>query len=604
MTDVKVLLEELREESETGKLAQVVETRSSRRRWLLFAGAAVVAMIAAAGVWFSRSGASLPRPRLVPLTTTAGSEDSPSFSPDGNQVAFAWNGENEDNWDIYVKIIGSATALRLTTDAAADRSPAWSRDGRQIAFVKMGAPRGIYLVSPLGGPEQKILDFDAEAGSLSWSPDGKFLVVAKSYRQESPGTGDGSLFLIPVQGGEPRPILVPKTGHWYLCPAFAPSNRMLAFASCGGATTNESCDLSVVDLGVDWLPQGRTRQPATGILSFQGLAWTADGRSLVYSGGPSHHFSLAVVNVAGGDPRHLETGEQGAFQPAVALNGNRLAFSRSMGNYDIWRLHAGEKPQPFLVSSLTDQNAQFSADGRRIAFASNRNVEGIAIWLANADGTGLVQLTRGPESYHGSPRWSPDGRLVAFDAQNTQGQWNIKVVDSGGGQSRQLTGGAFTNVVPGWSRDGKWIYFGSDRSGRFEIWRAPAQGGEAGQVTRDGGYVALESVDAKMLYYTKSSYSGPLYARPLAGGAETQILEYVAFRGFQVFEDGIYYIARDRPRNHEIRFYDFATGKSRSIGALEARVNLGLSVSPDRKTFLFTASATSGNDLMLIENFR
>src|SRR5262249_38714417 len=157
---------------------------------LLFAGAAVVAMIAAVGVWFSRSGANLPRPRLIPLTTTAGSEDSPSFSPDGNQVAFAWNGENEDNWDIYVKIIGSATALRLTTDAAADRSPAWSRDGRQIAFVKMGAPRGIYLVSPLGGPEQKILDFDAEAGSLSWSPDGKFLVVAKSYRQESPGAGD------------------------------------------------------------------------------------------------------------------------------------------------------------------------------------------------------------------------------------------------------------------------------------------------------------------------------------------------------------------------------------------------------------------------------
>jgi hypothetical protein len=67
---------------------------------------------------------------------------------------------------------------------------------------------------------------------------------------------------------------------------------------------------------------------------------------------------------------------------------------------------------------------------------------------------------------------------------------------------------------------------------------------------------------------------------------------------------GICYLTRDWQRNHEIRFYDFATGQSRVIGALEARLSIGLSVSPDRKTFLFTGSATSGSDLVLIENFR
>src|SRR5207247_4760714 len=121
----------------------------------------------------------------------------------------------------YVKMVGSATALRLTTDAAVDRDPAWSPDGRQIAFVKLGNQPGIYLISPLGGPEQKILDFDADAAPPSWSPDGKFLVMAKRYRQEAPDPGAGTLFLVPAQGGEARPILAPKPGRWYRHHVFA-----------------------------------------------------------------------------------------------------------------------------------------------------------------------------------------------------------------------------------------------------------------------------------------------------------------------------------------------------------------------------------------------
>src|SRR5437016_4760011 len=69
------------------------------------------------------------------LTTFAGSENYPAFSPDGNHVAISWNGEKQDNWDVYVKMIGTATALRLTADAADDLYPAWSPDRRQIAFL-------------------------------------------------------------------------------------------------------------------------------------------------------------------------------------------------------------------------------------------------------------------------------------------------------------------------------------------------------------------------------------------------------------------------------------------------------------------------------------
>ena len=270
-------------------------------------------------------------------------------------------------------------------------------------------------------------------------------------------------------------------------------------------------------------------------------------------------------------------------------------------------MEVGRKPEPFLVSSMLDLNAQFSPDGRRIAFASARGIDRAAIWLCDANGANLVQLTRGPGTYDGSPRWSPDGRWIAFDALGDDGRRSVKVVESTGGQPSYLNSGfQWSNKVPSWSRDGKWIYFTTDRTGRWEIWRVPAQVGTAEQITTDGGYVALESADGKNLYYTKTgSYGGePLYVRPLGSAEERRLLEGVAARGFDVFEDGIYYLAATGPRKAEIRFHEFATGRSRSVSAIDAPLGLGLSVSPNRRTILFTEFASGGIDLMLIENFR
>src|SRR5207244_9087659 len=91
-------------------------------------------------LWFIRSRLKPPEPALaaVPLATYPGFQGQPSFSPDGNQVAFHWNGQKQDNYDIYVKLIGTGgSPLRLTTDPAADLSPAWSPDGRFIAFLRL-----------------------------------------------------------------------------------------------------------------------------------------------------------------------------------------------------------------------------------------------------------------------------------------------------------------------------------------------------------------------------------------------------------------------------------------------------------------------------------
>ena len=130
---------------------------------------AVVALaVAGVAVWINRSTTKMPDAPLtaVPLTSYPGEERQPSFSPDGNQVAFSWNGEKQDNFDIYVKLIGPGTQLRLTTAPEADTCPAWSPDGSSIAFIREGlrGKASVFLISPLGPPERRVAEI-SETGT-------------------------------------------------------------------------------------------------------------------------------------------------------------------------------------------------------------------------------------------------------------------------------------------------------------------------------------------------------------------------------------------------------------------------------------------------------
>jgi hypothetical protein len=148
-----------------------------------------------------------------------------------------------------------------------------------------------------------------------------------------------------------------------------------------------------------------------------------------------------------------------------------------------------------------------------------------------------------------------------------------------------VTSSRAADYIPSWSRDGKWIYFGSNRSGEYQVWKVPADRGEAVKVTRNGGFEAFESPDSQWVYYTKGDdvVAKGLWRMPRNGGEEFPVLESVDVRSFAVVKEGIYFVPRKAAGHYSIQFFDFATKRIRSIATIESAVEPYLpvlSVSP------------------------
>jgi Tol biopolymer transport system component len=179
------------------------------------------------------------------------------------------------------------------------------------------------------------------------------------------------------------------------------------------------------------------------------------------------------------------------------------------------------------------------------------------------------------------------------------------VINAEGGSARRLRTEPFENNVPNWSRDGRWIYFASSRSGTGQIWKMPAQGGQAAQVTKQGGFAALESIDGKFLYYVKAA-TGPIWRMPVEGGEESLILDrQIAWSHWRVMEKGILFLDSGATRP-EIDFFDVVTHQLKQIATVGRERGMwgGFAVSPDGRRILFARVDQIDSEIVLVENFR
>ena len=564
----------------------------------------------AVGIQSANASAGSSRMHAGRLTDLPGAAWGPAFSPDGDKITFIWNGENPINGDVYVQLVGGERPLRLThTDRGIVCCANWSPDGREIAFGRCDESGGaVFLVPALGGPERKLTDVvcpNDEAGYPSWTPDGSSLLLADRC---TPAAQRG-IVLFSLKTGEKRCLASPPphSAEGDSNPVLSPDGKTVAYQS----NTTLVPEIYTVPIS-----GGTPRQITNEGTGAAAPMWSSDGRSIVFLSPRSGLPGIWRTAAAGGGVIERET-----VYPAVgslSRDGRRLAYvasgDLSTGSPSVvWRVSLASpggrviSRNKILSGDGGDFSAQPSPDGQQVAFQSARSGKCGEIWKSDLNGGNLLQMTFFEKGFSGTPRWSPDGKWIAFD-NHTVEHGQIYLIDSEGRNLHVVTSGNYENVVPSWSRDGTALYFASNRTGTPQVWKLNLGTGHEAQVTQHGGFAAFESYDAKTLYYSRFD-GGGLWSMPVGGGKEEQVTAapHKGYWGhFAVTDTGIYLLDSNAAPKPAIMFYSFQTKRLTPVLQLDdlpVSWSANLAASPDGRTVLFS-QATRHSSITMVENFQ
>ena len=428
------------------------------------------------------SDGSNPRRLTNLLLSTQYLDDPPSWSwsPSGRRIAFV--AERNGNWDIYVVDTDGTNLHNLTNDSAGDGPPSWSPDGRHIAFVSTRDGNAeLYVMDSDGNNPRRLTDHSAWDGSPSWSPDGRHIAF------ESRRDGNAELYVMDSDGSNPRRL----TDHsaWDEYPSWSPDGRHIAFVS----TRDGNAELYV--MGSDG---SNLRRLTDHSARDEYPSWSPDGRHIAFVSTRDRdgngNEELYVMGSDGSNLRRLTTDI--GFSPSWSPDGRHIAFvSGKKGVYVIEFREAGSGGTPLdqmeevagAIRRLTNHSADdwspsWSPDGRHIAFSSERD-DNFEIYVMGSDGSNPRRLTN-HSAGDGHPSWSPDGRHIAF-ASWRDGNFEIYVMGSDGSNPRRLTHDSARDFSPSWSPDGRHIAFSSERDDNFEIYVMGSDGSNPRRLTHD-----------------------------------------------------------------------------------------------------------------------
>ena len=581
--------------------------RFLKRAWLITGIAGFIAASASVAIWAWLHGRNtdLKVVGISRITTYSGDEREPSLSPDGREVAFSWEGETGDNRDVYIKHIGQHDPVRLTNDSAEDAQPAWSPDGKSIAFLRRrsGTRADIMLVPAIGGTERKLREIRLgkwlNTRVLAWTPDGKWIC----FTDETAVSGHHRLFLLSPESNAVR-LLLPEeeNGIGDSSPAFSPDTRWLAYARFQYPFNSK---LLIQRLSPDLIPQGTPLVIKDAGVNPKAPVWMSAGRRILFLDG-----SRIMDAEIGGSAHPLYVSPSVFGELTLATSSRRLLAPMQSVGGEIWMLPLGGQwlkirgsAYRILQSSSGEGQPRFSPDGRSLAFTSDRSGAS-EVWIADSDGSRPRQLTY--KSFHiaGYVRWSPDSKLVAFHGRlpSEPQIYTARIAD---GLVTQLTHRKPGLMAPSWASDGMSIYADALENGKNRTYRVPVPGGEP-QLLFEGSD-AIELPARNLLIFEKEDESG-IYYRSLIGdiakNPEHLIVSdyHTPWGGFYPVDNGIYYIgSTSAGRALAFRFYSFDTGSSMDVGAAPNNLGVGLAVTPDRTRLAYSTNSRGSEDLIQID---
>jgi serine/threonine protein kinase len=414
--------------------------------------AALLLVAVAIGGWallHRRKGNAEKSPRTFKqLTFADGLEIFPTLAPDGK--SFAYVSSQSGNRDIYVQRVDGRTATDITSDTSEDDSePAFSPDGSQIAFRSERNGGGIYVMGVTGESALRLTDF---GHNPSWSPDGTRIVVSTAAT-------------------ELKPNLHPSKGDLWIIDARTGAKRLLFQA--GGDRANRTGESDAVQ--PNWSPSGKR-------IAFWGVSQQFAQRDIWTIDPDAPQPYQTVVRVTSDPAIH--------WNPVWSPDGRYLYFgSDADGTLNLWRVAMNEEtgkpadvPEPLSLPAPASGNFAFSQQGDLVFTTVNRTYRLIALPFDAS------RATVGPptELFGGAQEMlsfepSPNHQTVAFTTSGAQE--DLFVANADGSRLRQLTNDAARDRGATWSRDGRTLYFYSNRDGAYHIWSIHADGGGLARVT-------------------------------------------------------------------------------------------------------------------------
>jgi Tol biopolymer transport system component/serine/threonine protein kinase len=568
----------------------------------------VVALVGATGYYWLRppgpDPGAVPEARVaVPLTSEPGDERWPNLSPDGTRIAFAWLAPGATGGRIAIKTLGSDAVVQLTEGAADEATPVWSPDGQQIAFVRTVREREpqwqICLTPVAGGPTRVLHTMAFSTPGLAWWPARNALLFPTRVSRTDPFR----LAALDLATREVRFLTDPSASPEMAAPgdfgpAVAPDGRRVAFLR----ETKEGRDVYMLDPGT-----GVETQLTRDRYRVSGLTWAPDGEALIMSSPRSGVEALYRVSLSDGAITRIANSGEGAVHPMANQAG--LVYSQAHDDANIYRadLSDGRAAGPsrsIIASTRGDAAPHISPDGRSIAFTSTRG-GGAELWIAAADGSGARRVSA--LAVTSAPRWSPDGRSIAFGALAPGVvRPDIWIVDANGGTPRRITTDPSYETLLSWAADGRSLYMMSDRTGDWEIWSIPIEGGTATRVTQGGGLRAQESADGQYLYYANDVPE--VWRRSLRAQKDDERITTLtgAHWGgdWVVAAQGIYYLNEQSAGAAGIDFLPFGEPASRAVRVLSLTApGRGFSmfaVAPDESWLVWTQDDYRNSDVMMI----
>jgi eukaryotic-like serine/threonine-protein kinase len=422
MADLKLLLENLREKSDAGKLGQAAHAYEQRlSRWRIVAGGLLLLSALAAGWWLGRSGASTPPVRLTRLTWDSGLTVDPALSPNGELLAYASDRDGEGNLNIWVQPVRGGEPTRLTQDPADEESPSFSPDGSRIAFHSYRGGGGIYAVSALGGQERLI----ATGGqNPSFSSDSMW--IAYWIGEPNYYAPSGKVYVVPSTGGKPLQVQPGFADARY--PIWTPDGKHILFQ--GTRSAREEPDWWVTPVGSEI--QANDKAVQTGAFAI------FRGKGISVYMGPGGFRGEQIVFSATESAARIMINARSIYQVPIS--------SRS------WK--AADKLERLTFGTGLDAEP-FPSTGGRVVFASLQFSNNI--WLLPFDargqaGTEIRRITDGT-AYDATPSVSHDGTKVVFTSGRL-GNRDVWIKDLKTGREAALTSTPMDEATPVISADG------------------------------------------------------------------------------------------------------------------------------------------------------